>query len=518
MKVSRRNFLKSVGMGAAVAGVSGFGYGNPLAEPPSGPPDKKCEPQGSNKLFDHLKPCCPGESLAADEMRITFLGTSPIARLTQQGVSVYVEVGPTDEYGAPLDYAMFDCGMGVHSNYMAMLIPYRRMDKIFIAHLHADHMCDLSSIYCFGEAYDRKSPLYVWGPGPSGVEDPVSGKTETYDDGIKNTLEHFREVWRWHTESFSFSSNSYRTFSPPSQAGWHTPVELEPVGKYSKYKDPYYTDPLSGYTYYDAYALVPIELPWQNYGEVEGDNIAYWNEDTGLKITHFPVIHTRQGAIGYKLEWTPPAHPEKTLSMIYSSDTKPNNTILAQSQGVDVLIHEMVMPPDQWAAHSMGVSVCDLSPTEVEYMQTIQNSSHTSQAAFGYLMSRLQPLPRLTVATHFQAQDDTIASAIKSLDAFHIPRDKYTFAADFMMLNLTTDKSQPVRQRRVDVSRFSFGAMAQSPLSSSDLNAPKYQQNGRSNPDAQIDNTEWIPYTGHPDNPLITYDKDGYNYPHDECS
>ena len=78
MKVSRRNFLKSVGMGAAVAGVSGFSHGNPLAEPPSGPPNKKCDPQGSNKLFDQLKPCCPGESLAADEMRITFLGTSPI--------------------------------------------------------------------------------------------------------------------------------------------------------------------------------------------------------------------------------------------------------------------------------------------------------------------------------------------------------------------------------------------------------------------------------------------------------
>ena len=408
MKVSRRNFLKSVGMGAAVAGVSGFSYGNPLAEPLSGPPNKKCEPQGSNKLFDQLKPCCPGEPLAPDEMRITFLGTSPIARLTQQAASVYVEVGPTDQNGTPRDYAMFDCGMGVHSNYVAMLIPYRRMDKIFLAHLHADHMGELSSIYVFGEANDRKSPLYVWGPGPSGVVDPVSG--ETHDDGIKNTLEHFREVWRWHTESFSFSSNSYKSFSPPSQAGWHTPVPLQPVGSiYSVYQDPYSGTP-PGSTY-DAYALVPIELPWQNYGEVEGDNIAYWNEDTGLKITHFPVIHTRKGAIGYKLEWTPdPTHPEKTLSMIYSGDTKPNNTILAQAQGVDVLIHEMVMPADQWSARSLGVSVCD-------------------------------------------------------------------------------------------------------------LNAPKYQKDdGTSNPDAQIDNAEWIPYTGYPGNSLITYDEDGYNYPHDECT
>jgi len=56
----------------------------------------------------------------------------------------------------------------VTTNYSAMGISFGRMSKIFLNHLHGDHMGDLAHIYCFGPAFDRKSPLYVWGSGPSG--------------------------------------------------------------------------------------------------------------------------------------------------------------------------------------------------------------------------------------------------------------------------------------------------------------------------------------------------------------
>ena len=137
------------------------------------------------------------------------------------------------------------------------------------------------------------------------MPDPVTG--QIHDDGTRATLEHFREWMRWHTESFSFGQNSYASFVPPTQAGWHTPQPLAPVGptyRENQKGEPVggkYADPYGGVLQakYDSYALVPIEVPWDR------DGIAYWNEATGLKISHFPAIHCRKGSISYKVEFTP---------------------------------------------------------------------------------------------------------------------------------------------------------------------------------------------------------------------
>jgi ribonuclease Z len=271
----------------------------------------------------------------------------------------------------------------------------------------------------------------------------VSG--EIHEDGIRESLEHFRALWRWHTEAFSFTSNGFKEYLtdvlPTLRETWGIPeaIDLTPAGKYSSYQDPPN----------DSYALVPIELNWEAIG-----GIAYDNQTTGLKITHFPVIHCRRGSIGYKVEFTPPNHPDKTFSMIYSGDTKPNWTMVDQASGIDVLVHELVMPPDAWTSKFLHVdkeAVADIP--SLPYFTDVQNSSHTTQGAFGFLLSQIDPRPRLTVATHFQATDDSIESACQSLDAYCLPRDCYTFAADFMVFNVTEDE---IRQRRLDVSRHEY--------------------------------------------------------------
>lgn len=234
---------------------------------------------------------------------------------------------------------------------------------------------------------------------------------------------------------------------------------------------------------------------------MEGENVAYWNKITGLKISHFPVVHCRQGSLGYKLEWTPPNLPgAKTLSMIYSGDTKPTTNMVEQASGVDVLVHEIVMPPDAWARKLQGKE-----PGEyfLQYITNVQNSSHTTQGAFGYLLTQLNPRPRLTVATHFQAQDDTIASAQASLDAYGIPHNDYTFAADFMVLNVTEDT---IRQRRMEVSRFAFAAPSEVAPQPYDL--PKYHnEHNQGDPYLQIEDlNEMYGITPGCD----TYTADGY--------
>jgi len=486
-KLTRRDVLKIQALalgGIALEGVlSGCSSVLAPAQKPAPTTEKAPDPSQTNSLFNSLPPYYPGtESLAADEMRITFLGTSCIPRLAQECNSIFVEVGSAK--GKP-DQFVFDCGSGVAAKYNAAGIQMSRMDKIFLTHLHGDHTSDLIHIYCFGPAEDRKSPLYIWGPSPSLLTDPVSGHYYD-DDGTKAFCEKFREVMRWHSESFSFGATGYESYTPPSQESWGLPAAPVPVGS---------DDPK------DGYAIVPIELDWQKSGTVPGDNVAYDNPATGVKITHFPAIHCRQGSISYRLEWN-------GLSMIFTGDTKPNYNLINQAPGVDVLVHEMVVPADVWAMKNLGIT----DPSQVSsqiwnaaynYATEVQNSSHTPQGAFGYILSQIKPAPKLTVATHFQAADDTIASATKSVRE-HYPSGDLTFASDLMVINVSKDK---ITQRRAVVSDLSFYPVGNL---YSDLITPKYHNpDGTGNPTAQVDLSQAVPATD-PKTGNVNYRTDGY--------
>ena len=449
--------------------------------------------------FEKLKAFTPGTRLAENEMRITFLGSMiPPVRRAQQEMSIFVEVGwvvDDEGNGKPLDQFVFDCGSGVCANYGAMGIPYGRMDKIFLCHLHGDHMSDLSHIYCFGPSAGRYSPLYVWGPSASGITyyDPDYDENNPdpahvfgpYDDGLTTYCQMLRAANRWHSESFSFQNTSYASYEKPSTWGISIPDPVQdPRAPYNpRYQQIDYVDsPL------DGYALVPIELDWTKCGKDENgnptpDNIAYHNSDTKVKITHFPVVHCRMGSIGYKLEWTTP--DGRVLTMIYTSDTRPETICIDQAinggKGVDVFIHEMVVPPEIWAMKNAGLS----APPEygsdpswdaaVDQFAMVQESSHTPQGAFGYLLSLLEDArtrPRLTVATHFPVADDTVDCAYNSVLA-HCPRigklgEKVTWSFDNMVISVTSSK---IQQLRAIVPDFGWSPPVKFPV---DLNPPKY--------------------------------------------
>jgi ribonuclease Z len=452
--------------------------------------DETYDPTQCYTYFNQLEEFTPGTPLEPDEMRITFLGSTipPTARRVQQMMSIFVEVGNAK---GKSDSFVFDCGAGVVANYGAMGIPFSKMDKIFITHLHGDHMSDLTHIYCFGPSTDRKSPLYVFSNSNSTEASP-SGLPATYDDGVVAYCGNLRKAMRWHTESFSFLSTGYQSYERPTKESWGLPVDPVPVGD----------DDAS-----DGYALIPIELDWTKRGDVEGDNVAYNNPETGVKITHFPVIHCRKGSIGFKLEWN-------GLSMIYTGDTKPETNFMNQAinggNGVDVAVHEMIVPAEVWAMKTLGLSERGSGPVWEAALRTatsVQNSSHTPQGAFGYLLSRISPRPRLAVATHFPVADDTVASALASVQA-HCPDIQQgkdiTWSFDRMVIRVTASE---IRQLRASVSDFTYCPAPSS--THTDINTPKYcTAEGASDPYAQLDRTTEILSTeeGGED----TYRQDGY--------
>ena len=419
-------------------------------------PDLQSGAANRNTYYKAVRSFCAGsEPLASDEMRITFLGSWFAPRPSQACNSVFVEVG--NALGKS-DQFVFDCGSGVMAKYNAMGIPASKMTKIFITHLHGDHMSDLMHIYCFGPSADRKLPLYVWGPKSSELRytDPAGNVAGPYADGTAAYCDLLRQAARWHTESFSFQSTAFTD-------SYIDTNQLRPTWVCPNANP---TSPPSGK---DGYDLVAFELDWHKEGfdangQPVSDNIAYWNPASGVKITHFPAVHTRQGSISYKLEWN-------GLSMIFTGDTKPNYYVARQAtNGVDVLIHEMTPPAEVWVEKFTGLKKGDPGYEQAYAdMNRVQQSSHTNPKAYGYLLSLLSKAPRLAVATHFPAEDDTIYTSLHGVRQWY-PNGEFVFASDLMVLKVT---SGGVDVARAIVSDYTW-TPSDPALASATTDAPKY--------------------------------------------
>jgi len=123
----------------------------------------------------------PGtEELAPDEMRIVACGTGmPSTRPKQAAACFLVELGNGDKF-------IFDVGAGSAERLSAQMIPYDLLDKVFIGHLHADHMGDLDELWIGGVLMNRQNPLRIWGP---------SGAEEKY--GTKYAVDRMKEMYTW---------------------------------------------------------------------------------------------------------------------------------------------------------------------------------------------------------------------------------------------------------------------------------------------------------------------------------
>ena len=123
----------------------------------------------------------PGtEALEKDEIRIIACGTGmPAARHGQAASCWLIETGNGDKF-------LFDIGTGSMANVAALMIPYQYLDKVFLSHLHTDHMGDIASLWAGGWTAGRPNALRVWGP---------SGREENM--GTRYAMENFLRFVNW---------------------------------------------------------------------------------------------------------------------------------------------------------------------------------------------------------------------------------------------------------------------------------------------------------------------------------
>jgi ribonuclease Z len=176
------------------------------------------------------------EALGPDEMRVISLGTGmPAANKGQAAASFLVQLGNGENF-------IFDIGTNAYGNLTSLQIPAASLDKVFLGHLHFDHIGDLSALLIAAVSHGRNIPLQIWGP--SGASPEL---------GTRYAVDRLLEAFNW-----EFTSKR---------------------GKI----------PGAGYQ-----AIV---------SEFDYTKTQVVYEENGVRITAWPAIHAIDGPVSYSLEW-----------------------------------------------------------------------------------------------------------------------------------------------------------------------------------------------------------------------
>ena len=176
------------------------------------------------------------EELADNEMRVIALGSSnPRVQRAQVSACWLIELGNGDSF-------IFDIGSRCTINMSLLEVPWDKFTKVFISHLHADHIGDLPALLADGWDMGRSIAIEVWGP--NGAQPEL---------GTKAMVKALLEMYRW-----------------------------DYVSKLGR------GDMLS-------YAIKVHEFDFSK------EQIIY--ERNGVTIKSFPAVHTIDGPVSYSLEW-----------------------------------------------------------------------------------------------------------------------------------------------------------------------------------------------------------------------
>jgi ribonuclease Z len=162
----------------------------------------------------------------------------------------------------------------------------------------------------------------------------------------------------------------------------------------------------------DGYKLEVKEL-----GYLENPGLAY--QKNGVTIKHFPALHVIDGAISFRLEWN-------GLSMVWSGDTQPNQYMVENAKGVDLLVHETAPDPARYAmAQNMPLAVAE----------NVVKVSHTPAKALGKILQLTKPSLGVTCHSPIDPQEyDEIHQGV------HTHWDgPYQIGEDRMVFNVSKD-------------------------------------------------------------------------------
>jgi len=269
--------------------------------------------------------------------RIIFLGTSAgIPTLNRNLPGILLEWDS--------DLILFDCGEGIQLRFMEYRIGMGRPLRIFISHMHGDHILGLPGLLQTFSLLDRKIPVEVYGP----------SKLEEYLYCIRNTI---GLNLTYDLKTFKVEDGSYYDFGGYRILCRRVQHTSESYGYRFEEKD------RPGLFHPDkAVALgIPRGPLWKKLQL--GESVKLWD---GRIIEPRDVL----------------GPPRRGFKLAYTGDTIPCRAVEELAEGVDILIHEATFAED----------LADKAIIE----------KHTTAAQAAYIASRSSV--KLLVLTHISAR------------------------------------------------------------------------------------------------------------------
>lgn len=90
-------------------------------------------------------------------MEVYVLGTSGMMPLPRRFLTSAMVRRKGDLY-------LFDCGEGTQVSLKMLNLHWKKISRIFISHMHADHVTGLPGLLMLSSQVDRDDPLYIYGP------------------------------------------------------------------------------------------------------------------------------------------------------------------------------------------------------------------------------------------------------------------------------------------------------------------------------------------------------------------
>lgn len=223
------------------------------------------------------------EVLGENEIRIIALGSGmPRVQRAQVSACWLIELGNGDSF-------IFDIGSRCTINISLLEVPWDTFTKVFLSHLHADHIGDLPSLLADGWDMGRSIPIELWGP--SGASPEL---------GTNAMVKHLMGMYRW-----DYASKLGR-------------------------------GAMSSYT---------IKVHEFDYSK---EQTIY--ERNGVKINSFPAVHTIDGAVSYSLEWKgmKVSYSGDTVPTKWFLNNAKNSDVIIHecSDPIEVLIEDRGFPPE----------------------------------------------------------------------------------------------------------------------------------------------------------------------------